>query len=236
MKRFLRKLFNIDHVINCKDCNLELSRNNTVVNSYHFEQRDLNHKGEYLCKKCSEETNNRLEEKGLVTTREPEYNKTRARKTIDFCDIPKHSIVLDIAALNTLSKQLSIEKRVIIINTVSDLDYEIIPEQKHLFKYVTCFEVIEHLLNPRMFFDNLHKITDKDVILYLSYPSRPKFLWNDEQHFHEYDKLRFEYLLKKTNWKIIKRKKIYVRRFPNGIRPIIRNFIPQTLIFKIIKT
>ena len=232
MKRFLRKLFNIDHVINCKTCKLELSRNNTVVNSYHFEQKDLNHKGEYWCKKCYKEK----DMKGLITNREPEYNSTRARKTIKFCDIPKNSKVLDIAAPNILSKQLSIEKRVIIINTTSDLDYEIIPEQDYLFKYVTCFEVIEHLLNPRLFLDNLHKMTDKDAILYLSYPRRPKFLWNDEQHFHEYDKLRFEYLLSKTNWKIVKSQKIYVPRFPNGIRPIIRNFIPQTIIFKIVKT
>ena len=141
------------------------------------------------------------------------------------------------AAPNDLSKQMGVEKHITIVNTTSDLDYEIIPEIKLRvkIKYVTCFEVIEHLMNPRLFFDTLYNITDANVILYLSYPSRPKIMWNNEEHFHEYDRLRFDYLLNTTGWKVIKEKKIYVNRLPNGIRPFIRNFIPQTIIYKIIK-
>ena len=91
-------------------------------------------------------------------------------------------------------------------------------------------------MNPRLFFDNLHKITTKDVVLYLSYPSRPKIMWNNKEHFHEYDSLRFNYLLNKTGWKVIREKKIYVYRFPGGIRPLIRNFIPQTRIYELRKS
>jgi len=172
----------------------------------------------------------------LITNRKPGYSNKRTVKTIEFCDIPAGSTVLDIAAPNDLSKQMAIEKYILIVNTTSDLDYEIIPEIKlKAIKYVTCFEVIEHLLNPRLFFDNLYKLTDKNVILYLSYPSRPKMMWNDEEHFHEYDKLRFGHLLEKTNWRIVESKKIYVKRIPNGIRPLVRNFIPQTIIYKLKK-
>jgi len=171
----------------------------------------------------------------LITDRNPDYCNSRTIKTIKFCDIPVGIMVLDIAAPNDLTKQMAIEKNINIVNTISDLDYDIIPEKYYDFNYVTCFEVIEHLLNPRLFLDNLHKITTSDVILYLSYPSRPKFLWNNKEHFHEYDRLRFNYLLKKTGWKVLKEKKIYVNRIPNGIRPLIRNFIPVTIIYKIIK-
>lgn len=171
----------------------------------------------------------------LITNREPSYSSSRTKQTIKFCNIPSGSIVLDIAAPNELSKQMAVEKQIKVVNTISDLDYEIMPEEDYIFKYVTCFEVIEHLLNPRLFFDNLHKITTKDVITYLSYPSRPKIMWNDEEHFHEYDRLRFNYLLEKTNWKIVNEKKIYVPRKPNGIRPLLRNFIPQTIIYELHK-
>jgi len=171
----------------------------------------------------------------MNTADNPSYHSGRTRQTIDFCDIPRGTTVLDIAAKNDLSQQLAIEKSVKIVNTTSDLDYDIIPEVLEIFNYVTCFEVIEHLLNPRLFFDNLHEITPKEVVIYLSYPSRPKFLWNDEEHFHEYDRLRFEYLLNKTGFKIVKERKIFIRIKPFGIRPIIRNFIPQTIIYKLAK-
>jgi len=171
----------------------------------------------------------------LITNRKPSYSKSRTCQTIMFCDIPAGNTVLDIAERNDLSRQLAKKKSVDIVNTTSDLDYDIIPEKNGIFNYVTCFEVIEHLLNPRLFFDKLHELTTGNVVLYLSYPSRPKIMWNDEEHFHEYDKLRFNYLLKKTGWKIIESKKIYIHRFPKGIRSLIRNFIPQTGIYKIIK-
>lgn len=171
----------------------------------------------------------------LITNREPSYSKSRTRQTIGFCQIPCGNTILDIGAPNALSKQMATEKSIEVVNTVSDLDYSIIPEKELSPKYVTCFEVIEHLMNPRLFFDNLYAMANKEVILYLSYPSRPKMMWNDEEHFHEYDRLRFNYLLKKTNWKVVDEKKIYVRRKINGIRPLIRNLIPQTTIYKIIK-
>jgi 2-polyprenyl-3-methyl-5-hydroxy-6-metoxy-1,4-benzoquinol methylase len=171
----------------------------------------------------------------LITNRKPGYDESRAKKTIEFCDIPQGAIVLDIAETNALSQQLAKEKGIEVINTVSDLDSSIIPQRSAVFKYVTCFEVIEHLMNPKLFFDNLHRMTTDDVIVYLSYPSRPKWLWNDNEHFHEYDKIRFDYLLSRTNWQSVEQKKIYIFRLPTGIRPIIRNFIPQTILYKIVK-
>lgn len=164
-----------------------------------------------------------------------DYSKSRTRQVIKFCDIPAKSIVLDIGVKNELSMRLGKEKDVEVINTTSDLDYEINPERYTKFNYVTCFEVIEHLLNPRLFLDNLHTITEDNVIVYFSYPSRPKWLWNNKEHFHEYDRLRFNYLLNKTEWRVINEKKIYYMNKINGIRPIIRNLIPKTTIYKLIK-
>jgi len=173
----------------------------------------------------------------MNTKENPSYSRSRTRQTIKFCEIPEGVTVLDIAAPNMLSREMADKKSISVINTVSDLDYEITPDSTLLnkFDYVTCFEVIEHLLNPRLFFDNLHNVTTDNAVVYLSYPSRYKWLWNDQEHFHEYDKQRFKYLLDKTGWAIVESKSIYVRRNPFGIRPIIRNFLPQTGIYKLIK-
>ena len=124
-----------------------------------------------------------------------------------------------------------------IINTYSDLDYSIdYNNDAVIFDYVFCFEVIEHLLNPRLFFDNLNALVHDGSRIFLSYPSRPKLFWNNDEHFHEYDKARFNYLLKKTGFEIVRKKNIYVRKKPNGIRPLIRNFMPQTVIYELKKS
>jgi len=171
----------------------------------------------------------------LVGSSDSGFNKKRAKETIKFCNFSKNAIVLDIAENNKMSIYIADEKNITIVNTSGDLDYVIIPDVDIKYKYVTCFQIIEHLMNPRLFFDNLYRIATEDVILYLSYPSRLKIMWNDEEHFHEYDRLRFEYLLKKTGWEIVREKKIYVSIIPNGIRPLVRNFMPQTIIYKIVK-
>lgn len=172
------------------------------------------------------------------------YNKSRFRQTLDFIgDI--QGDVLDIGERNHLTDYLEERLALDVYNTFTDLDYRIdyrlkewdyyVEKQRweYGFDYVFCFEVIEHLLNPRLFFDNLRKHVHKDTRIFLSYPSRPKILWNDQEHFHEYDKLRFNYLLKKTGFKIVRQKNIYVRRKPTGIRPLLRNFIPLTVIYEL---
>lgn len=172
----------------------------------------------------------------MNTREKPSYSASRTRQTIDFCDIPSGEVVLDIGEPNKLSEQLANELGVLVINTTSDLDYSIKTGMTSmLFDYVTCFEVIEHLLNPRMFFDNLRDVTSDDVVVHLSYPSRPMWANNIEEHFNEYTRERFEYLLKKTGWKIVREKSIYVRRKPFGIRPLLRNFIPHTRIYELRK-
>jgi len=143
--------------------------------------------------------------------------------------------ILDIAEMNPTGQYLAQKLGVTIDNTNTDLDYEIGPLPSAPYKAVWCFEVIEHLMNPRAFMDNLHKVTHHDAQVFLSYPSRPKWLWNNEQHFHEYDELRFSMLLKKTGWEVVDQSPIYVSRPINGIRPIIRNMIPQTRIFELRK-
>lgn len=181
----------------------------------------------------------------LDTRRTPELDIYRAKKTAKFISatIGKRPLpILDIGERNLVGKYLKETLDIILENTNSDLDYTIenyFILGKYQYNRVFCFEVIEHLLNPRYFMDNLHKVTTEDCQVFLSYPSRPKFLWNPIDHFHEYDKKRFNFLLEATGWKIIRKGKIRLLHrwwfYLTGFRPILRLYYDYTNIFELCK-
>ena len=91
------------------------------------------------------------------------------------------------------------------------------------YSTILCFQVIEHLLNPLLFMQEVRKLMKENSLLYISYPTHGSKLFWSSGHFHEYDKSRFLYLVKESGFKIIdyKQKIMWVRI--KGIRPIIRN-------------
>jgi len=151
--------------------------------------------------------------------------------------------VLDIGEANPMGRYLAERFGVNVHNTEGDLDYEINTlHPNQLYDVVWCFEVIEHLLNPRMFFDNLHGVTTDLAQVFVSYPSRPKLLWNNRNHFHEYDKLRFDYLLHVTGWEIVDHGRIRLMgnmrdwwKYFRGFRPLLRIFFDFTEIYQLRK-
>lgn len=165
--------------------------------------------------------------------RKPHFSQMRADKTVQFLEktMPDVDVVLDIGEPNPTGRYLCEHFNVKPHNTLTDLDYSIGPNLHNSYEVVWCFEVIEHLMNPRMLLDNIYSITTKGAKLYLSYPSRPKWLWNNKDHFHEYDKRRRDLLFEKTGWRITDSENIYKLHKKIGIRPIVRNFIPVTTIY-----
>jgi len=177
----------------------------------------------------------------MNTRDKPGFNARRAELTRAFVEATaRDALVLDIGEKNRMSEYLGKALGINIVNTCSDLDYSIEPCSPGNREYGTvfCFEVIEHLLNPRLFFDNLHRLTTSDVRVYLSYPSRPRFLWNNEEHFHEYDLRRFRLLLQKTGFRIVENKRLFIPNWGSllkGIRPWSRLVLPLTTIYLIVK-
>lgn len=175
----------------------------------------------------------------INTKNKPGQDNHRFKKTLVFVkDKIKSKKVLDIGESNPLGYFLKKALKLDLTNTTTDLDYSI--DAVGFYDTIFCFEIIEHLLNPRCFFDNLYKCTTKNVQVFLSYPARPKIFWNKEIHFHEYDKRRFEYLLKVTNWEIVEHGKIFMLlkrwwMYLTGIRPFLRLFINFTQIYELKK-
>ncbi len=103
-----------------------------------------------------------------------------------------------------------------------DFDYEKIPGH---WGTIICLEILEHLFNPLFFLENVKDALDKEGVLYLSTPYRPKFLWT-EHHYHEIDDERIRWLFERAGFIIEKEQKIRLFRgwkwHLRGIRPLIR--------------
>ena len=153
----------------------------------------------------------------------------RFRLIRDFIDNPKESI-LDIGEPNSMAKHLCEYFNFNIgylSNTTSDLNYNIISSDStpDKFKTIWCFDVIEHLMNPLLFLNNLRDFCFKTTRIYISYPLRPSWFWW-RNHFHEYDKKRFRHLLNEAGYEIVKYKQKIKGKdwwfYFTGIRPFLR--------------
>jgi len=167
----------------------------------------------------------------IKTFMTPGFSERRANKTIEFINnsVAAGTDLLDIGCDNPIGKYIANKLELNYHNTDGDLDYDYIAPDKK-FRIVFCLEVIEHLLSPKFFLMELKKYITLDTDMYISYPSRAQWLWTP-YHFHEYDKVRFKYLLNLCGYEIVKHSKYkQKRKLKFGFRPIIRQFYsPQNL-------
>ena len=157
--------------------------------------------------------------------------KIRAKKTKDFIgDIS--GTVLGVGA-GELEKWIYPE----LDYTLCDLDCEF--DAKGKYDNIFCFEVLEHLFNPLFCLENIKKHLRSNGKIFISIPKRmPHFLCG-KNHFHEFDKHRFRYMIEYAGLKIIKQD-VFNSRYDwsfyfTGIRPILRLlfFKPKSRIYLI---
>ena len=148
--------------------------------------------------------------------------------TLDFLQkhIGKDELILDLGIQNTLSSL--IKKNGYNLNNTSgeDLDIDRSAIKNSNAEVITAFEIFEHLLNP---YSVLKDIKAKKLVT-----SIPLRLWfasayknnNDERdrHYHEFEDWQFDWLLKKSGWKIIRKEKWRNPSIIPGFRPILRSF------------
>ena len=169
-----------------------------------------------------------LRDRKINTIMEPDEDKhtmRRAEYTLRF--IASHisgkaEHLLDISDKNKVGDYIAKELELEIYNTSGDFDYDWSAPSRG-FDTVICLEVLEHLLSPKFFLIELKKYIKPDAQIFITYPSRPKFLWADH-HFHEYDLRRFRYLVEQSGYEIIdiKRKKFTRSNYFKGIRTPLR--------------
>ena len=113
---------------------------------------------------------------------------------------------LDIGHRNYIGELLGIEQ-----NTLpTDFNFTVKPYRQLSYKTITCFEVIEHVMNPLSFLINLRQLLineHKEVRLYLSTPVIPFISWYQwSEHFTEYKTEQLEIMIRFAGFKIVKKK------------------------------
>ncbi|OGC04356.1 hypothetical protein A2V82_05785 [candidate division KSB1 bacterium RBG_16_48_16] len=163
------------------------------------------------------------------TLRRLRYTKNFVGKYLNK-DLSKN--VLDIGQENEFAKQMATFFQMNCYFTTSDLDYKLLIDTKENqlnelvpFHYIFCFEVLEHLMNPLLFLENLKPFISTETQIFVSVPRRPLFLWT-ETHFHEFSERRIKHLFRSAGYKIIAHEWHIAWHDPwfyvSGIRPFLR--------------
>ena len=159
---------------------------------------------------------------------EKTYPSKRFKLTVEFVNkhISKSETILDLGVTNPLSEILINEGYSITNTTGEDLDKNQKSIESSEATAVTAFEIFEHLLNP---YTVLNSIKAQKLVL-----SVPLRLWFSsayrsktdkwDRHYHEFEDWQLDWLLEKTGWKIIDRKKWTNPVKKIGVRPLLRRF------------
>ena len=156
------------------------------------------------------------------------FPSKRFKHTIEFLEkhVNKDATILDLGVSNPFSEIMK-ERGFNVTNTKGedlDLDFSTIVNSNT--DVVTAFEIFEHLVAP---FNALTQIKANKLVA--SVPLRLWFApayksatdaW--DRHYHEFEDWQFDWLLKKSGWKIIRKEKWRNPSIIPGFRPILRNF------------
>ena len=163
------------------------------------------------------------------------YEKTfpnkRFKHTIQF--LKKHvsntESILDLGVENPFSGIMKQEGYHVENTKGEDLDLNTLNIENANADTVTAFEIFEHLLSP---FTVLKAIKANKLVA-----SVPLKLWFSsayrsktdklDRHYHEFEDWQFDWLLEKSGWEIIDRKKWTNPTKKIGFRPILRWFTPR---------
>jgi 2-polyprenyl-3-methyl-5-hydroxy-6-metoxy-1,4-benzoquinol methylase len=167
--------------------------------------------------------------------------KMRHRYTAKFIAkrIPDGARVLEIGGTKQAAYWLLAKKKydLVTVNKVAPADYELNIEKDSLeeldenFRYVTMFEVVEHLENPMWALRNIRNIMEKNALFLGSTPNRfdPYLFLGakiNEDHNYVFDALTIKHLLKNCGFEPIEVKS---RVFPIKLYTKERLFIPIDL-------
>lgn len=78
------------------------------------------------------------------------------------------------------------------------------------FDTIFVFEVIEHLMNPLLFLDELSKRCDGNTRVFLTYPAGTWISWWMRMHFHEISRERFKLLLDHSPFREVRYERVFL--------------------------
>ncbi len=105
------------------------------------------------------------------------------------------------------------------------------------YKTILCFEVIEHVMNPLHFIQEIYKLLDANGVLYISTPKAPFInILSSTYHFTEYKQSKMEQLFKWAGFRVEKSKVFNVHPWWSaltGVRPLWKYIFQWYVIYKL---
>jgi len=159
------------------------------------------------------------------------FPNKRYKHTLEF--LKKHvnnsASILDLGVKNPFSEIMIAEGFTVENTKGEDLDEDQSAITNSTADVITAFEIFEHLLSP---YEVLKSIKANQLVA-----SVPLKLWfanayqsktdMRDRHYHEFEDWQFDWLLQKTGWHIVDRKKWTNPTKKIGIRPLLRQFTPR---------
>lgn len=159
------------------------------------------------------------------------YPHKRYRITLEFLKkyIDTNEEILDLGVPNPFSEIMKKNNYTVFNTQGEDLDTEFSTVKKSNASTVTAFEIFEHLVAP---FNVLREIKADKLIAsiplklwFSSAYKNPDDKW--DRHYHEFEDWQFDWLLEKSGWEVISKKKWTNPTKKIGFRPILRLFFPR---------
>ena len=162
-----------------------------------------------------------------------EHNFPEKRYRLTMAFLKKHistdQKILDLGVSNPFSEMMKDQGYEVENTQGEDLDFEFEHVEQSEADVVTAFEIFEHMLAPLNILRNIP--CDKLVA------SIPLRLWFSkayksetdpwDRHYHEFEDWQFDWLLEKSGWEIVDRKKWTNPVNKLGLRPLLRRFTPR---------
>ncbi|MFN2262575.1 MAG: methyltransferase [Psychroflexus sp.] len=162
---------------------------------------------------------------------EKTYPEKRFNITLDFLKThaPPPQTILDLGVENPFSEIMKANGYEVDNTKGEDLDLDFKIVENYNTEITTAFEIFEHLLSPLQILQHI-----KSDYLFASVPLKLWFAsayksktdpW--DRHYHEFEDWQFDWLLEKSGWEILDRKKFTHPPKKIGFRPILRHFVPR---------
>ena len=156
------------------------------------------------------------------------HEHARFDRTIKFLDNRVFGRTLDIGKTNEFSKWLEKYYSIAIDNTDGDLNYPgwLPRREKGIYDTIFMFEVIEHLLNPLTFLNELSKLCNNETRVFITYPAGTWIAWCMKMHFHEIKRDIFQVLLEHSPFVEVRYENVFLwkdwRYWLFRVRPFLR--------------
>jgi len=141
------------------------------------------------------------------------HEKARFDRTVKFIGDRVLGHTLEIGEPNVFGGWLEKEFNIKIQNSSGNLNWNgWIPNYYKKFDTIFVFEVIEHLLNPLLFLEEIAKRCNDETRVFLTYPAGNKIGWWFKMHWHEISRDRFKVLLEHSPFEEVRYERVFLWR------------------------